>query len=100
MKGQKKKKVVWDAPAIFMLFFIICLLFILGQLAYVSLFESVYGLNLKEYAANRNTYETTLIAKRGTIYDSEENALALNVSSYTVIAYLIVLLQLLYKNFY
>ncbi|MCI5552242.1 MAG: penicillin-binding protein [Tenericutes bacterium] len=43
---------------------------------------------MAEFAASRNTVKRTITAKRGTIYDSNNNALALNVSSYTVIAYL------------
>ncbi len=43
---------------------------------------------MNKFAANRNTVSTILTAKRGTIYDSEKNLLAVNVSSYTVIAYL------------
>lgn len=90
MKKQKNKKIVVDAPLIFIIVFLICLLFIFVSLAAVALFDvvKVDGKNLKEFAANRNTYEMTLVAKRGTIYDSEGNSLALNVSSYTVLAYL------------
>ena len=90
MKKQKNKKIVVDAPLIFIVVFLICLLFIFVSLAAVALFDvvKVDGKNLKEFAANRNTYEMTLVAKRGTIYDSEGNSLALNVSSYTVLAYL------------
>src|SRR5574344_46426 len=54
----------------------------------IALFPTVSGQNLKTFAQNRHTYSTILTAKRGTIYDSEGNTLALNVSSYTVIAYL------------
>ena len=58
------------------------------QFAYLSLSPTIYGIDMQEFAAKRNTYSTTLYAKRGTIYDNEGNILALNVSSYTVIAYL------------
>ena len=64
-------------------FFIICITY-----WSIALFPTVRGKNLKTFAKNRNTYSTILTAKRGTIYDSEGNTLALNVSSYTVIAYL------------
>ena len=43
---------------------------------------------MKAFAANRNTVSRILKAKRGTIYDSEGNVLAHNVTSYTLIAYL------------
>ena len=54
----------------------------------IALFNNVRGVNLKNFANNRNTYSTILYAKRGAIYDCNNNVLALNVSSYTVIAYL------------
>ena len=58
------------------------------QFVYLSLSPTIYGKNMAEFAASRNTVKRTITAKRGTIYDSNNNALALNVSSYTVIAYL------------
>ena len=87
MKSKNNKKVK-SFPRLFINFTFFCLLIIIVQLAYVSLFPNLYGKNMKELAKSRNTYATTLYAKRGTIYDNENNALALNVASYTVIAYL------------
>ena len=43
---------------------------------------------MKVFAQNRNTISKTLKAKRGTIFDSEGNILAHNVTSYTLIAYM------------
>ncbi len=43
---------------------------------------------MQEFASNRNTYSSLLHAQRGTIYDSQGDILAQDVSSYTVIAYL------------
>lgn len=43
---------------------------------------------MQAFARNRDTARTILPARRGTIFDSEGNTLALNVTSYTVIAYL------------
>lgn len=88
MKDKNMNKNSWDAPKYFMYFVFFFMTLIIVALVYVSLFKNVYGTNMKEFASLRNTYSTTLYAKRGTIYDSEGNALALNVSSYTVIAYL------------
>ena len=87
MKSKNNKKVK-SFPRLFINFTFFCLLIIIVQLSYVSLFPNLYGKNMKELAKSRNTYEATLYAKRGTIYDNENNALALNVASYTVIAYL------------
>ena len=43
---------------------------------------------MKKFASNRNTVNNKLVAKRGTIYDIDGNTLALNTTSYTMIAYL------------
>lgn len=88
MKKERKQLQNWKFPkkvfGVFLFFFLILYL----QFAYLSLSPNVYGINMDDFASLRNTYSTTLYAKRGTIYDSSGNTLALNVSSYTVIAYL------------
>lgn len=43
---------------------------------------------MDEFAKKRSVVSKTLPALRGTIYDKNDNVLALNVTSYTVIAYL------------
>lgn len=58
------------------------------KLFYVALSSNVDGVNLKEFASSRNTKTKTLYASRGTIYDSNNDALALSVNSYKLIAYL------------
>ena len=84
-KGIKK---IWRVPML--TYFVIVLFFIVLyiQFAYLSLSPIIYGVNIDEFASERNTVKKTITASRGTIYDSNENILALNVSSYTVIAYL------------
>ena len=49
---------------------------------------SDYAGNLSQFTKNRNTTKEILKAKRGTIYDVNGEALAQNVYSYTLIAYL------------
>ncbi|MBQ4061133.1 MAG: hypothetical protein IJD46_03815 [Bacilli bacterium] len=61
---------------------------IIGKLAFVALSSNVDGINLKEFASNRNTVKKTLYAERGTIYDAKGKELASNVNSYKLIAYL------------
>ncbi len=73
-----------------LVFIIILLLFcvIIGRLIYLNLASTIDGINLSEFAENRNTTKETLYATRGTIYDSNEEILAQSVDSYTIIAYL------------
>lgn len=61
---------------------------IIAKLCYVALSNNVDGINLGEFASNRNTVKKTLYANRGTIYDIKGNELASNVNSYKLIAYL------------
>ena len=50
--------------------------------------KEIDGINLQELASKRTSKTEVLKAKRGTIYSSDNEALALNVSSYKLIAYL------------
>ena len=70
--------------------FIVAFLFaaIIVKLSYVALSENVYGINLKEFANNRNTKTEIIQAKRGNIYDNKGNTLASTVNNYTLVAYL------------
>ncbi|MDD2203357.1 MAG: penicillin-binding transpeptidase domain-containing protein [Bacilli bacterium] len=58
------------------------------QMARLSLSTTIDGINLKQFANNRNTKKDILYANRGTIYSYNGGILAQNVDSYTVIAYL------------
>lgn len=73
-------------------FALICALFVffilIGRTGYLAMSTYVDGVNLQEFASNRTTRKTVTEAKRGTVYDSNGNALAQDVSSYTLIAYL------------
>lgn len=86
MNNNRKK--FWKIPmtAYKIMIFLTIILYI--QFVYLSLSPTIYGKNMDEFAASRNTVKRTLKATRGTIYDNENNILALNVASYTVIAYL------------
>lgn len=67
-------------------------LFIFGifiaRFSYLALSNEVDGVNLQSFASNRTTRHETISSKRGTIYDVKGEALAQNVYSYTLIAYL------------
>ena len=74
------------------LIFIFCIVFLFVvffvKLSYVGLNDIVEGTDIKELADNRATATKILHAERGNIFDYQGNALAQNVNSYTVIAYL------------
>lgn len=61
---------------------------IIIKLSYVVLSDSVDGINLTEFANNRNTTKKTLYASRGIIYDVDGKPLAKNANSYKIIAFL------------
>ena len=85
---KNKKRVIWKAPIYVYMGVIFLTIILYIQFIYLSLSPTIYGKNMSEFAASRNTVKRILTAKRGTIYDNNSNVLALNVSSYTVIAYL------------
>jgi len=58
------------------------------RLSQIALATEVDGVNIAEFAKNRNETTKTLYASRGTIYDVNGETLAQSVNSYTVIAYL------------
>ncbi len=88
MKTKINRNQKWKYPnMVFKIFFVLIWVLFL-QYAYISLSGRVYKVDILAFAENRNTYSTTLYSNRGTIYDNENNILAINVSSYTVIAYL------------
>lgn len=88
MKEKRKKIVGWKTPRIFFFLFLFAMIILFIRYAQLSLVTNINGMNIKTFAANRNTVSMNLYAKRGTIYDIEGNILATDVSSYTVIAYL------------
>ena len=61
---------------------------IMARLIFLNLATKIDGIDLKEFAKNRNTTKETLYATRGTIYDKNNEVLAETVDSYTVIAFL------------
>ena len=72
----------------FLIFVLICFLIFIFVLSNMIFKDSYEGTNLKEFADSRSVVEKTITAKRGSIYDSKGDSLALNVASYTLIAYL------------
>ncbi len=60
----------------------------IARLSQLALSKTIDGVNLKELASKRTTKTEVLPATRGTIYTSDKEVVAQNVSSYTIIAYL------------
>lgn len=87
MKPRNNKK-TWKYPIKVFIVFLVLFCIILMQFGYISLFPTVYGINIQSFAKARNTVSKVLRASRGNIFDSNGNTLAINVTSYTVIAYL------------
>ena len=83
-----KKRVTVKPSKIVLILISILLCLAIARLLQVAIFSKIDGINLKEFASTRNTVTKTLYAKRGTIYDSSGDALAVSVNSYTLIAYL------------
>lgn len=85
---MKTRSMKWKTPMVVFCVFLVFILVLFLQYVYLSLSPNVYGINMQEFASNRNTYSSLLHAQRGTIYDNQGDILAQDVSSYTVIAYL------------
>lgn len=78
----------WNFPKGVFIVFLVFIMGLFGVYVLLAISPTIYGRNMDDFAANRNTVKTILTANRGTIYDSEKKILAVNVSSYNVIAYL------------
>lgn len=86
LKKRKKNNIKYSKIVIFTsLFLFVCMI---GRVLQLGLSEEVDGVNLKELASKRTTATETLSAERGSIYTVDGEALAQNVSSYKLIAYL------------
>ncbi len=88
MKNNIEMQEKWNAPIICFCVFFVVILILFIQFCYLGLSKEVYGINIQEFATTRNTATNVLTAARGTIFDSHENVLAQNITSYTLIAYL------------
>ncbi|MDD3341529.1 MAG: penicillin-binding protein [Bacilli bacterium] len=88
MKKGRTQEESWKFPKMVFKVFLFFVVLLFMQLIYLSLSPNIYGTNMDAFAKSRNTVKQTLPAARGNIYDKDDNVLALNVTSYTVIAYL------------
>lgn len=85
------KKLKQNNVRISLFLVIIALVFfvvIIARISQLALSDEIDGINLQKFASSRTTKTEILKAKRGNIFDKNGDALAQNVSSYTLIAYL------------
>ncbi len=87
MKKKKKRNNVKYSKVI-IIFSLLLFGIIIGRVIQLSTSSEIDGVNLKKLAAKRTTKTETLPAQRGSIYSSNGDILAQNVSSYKLIAYL------------
>lgn len=85
---MKKSKYNNKVINFFIAFAFFCFVYLLFRTSFLALSKEVDGVNLKEFANSRSVVSKTINAKRGNIYDKNGESLAINVSSYTLIAYL------------
>lgn len=86
MKKRRKNNIKYSFVVIIFSLFLFGIMIL--RLTQLALSEKIDGVNLKELASKRTTKTDILSAKRGTIYTSDNEVLAQNVSSYKLIAYL------------
>ena len=87
MKNKKRKNSIkYSKIFIFISLLLFCVM--IFRVIQLGMSKEIDGINLKELASNRTTRTDIEEAKRGTIYSSNGDVLAQNVSSYKLIAYL------------
>ncbi len=85
-KKRKKNNIRYSKIVIFTSLFLFAAM--IGRVIQLGLSPEVDGINLKELASKRTTAMETLSAERGSIYTKDGEALAQNIASYKLIAYL------------
>lgn len=87
---KKKKRTRNDVKLNKLVIFLALFLFILMilRVLQLALFEEIDDVNLQKLASRRTTKTDIIKAKRGSVYTSDGEVLAQNVSSYKLIAYL------------
>jgi len=86
MTKRKKNNIQYSGLVIILSLFLFVI--IIGRVLYLGLSKEVDGINLQELASKRTTKTESIQASRGTIYSSNKDVLAQNVTSYKLIAYL------------
>ncbi len=85
---RRNKPAFAKLMSVMMFFVIVVMFFLYGRLVFLAVSPTIDGIDIVEFAKQRNTANIKLPAKRGNIYDREGLNLATSVSAYTVIAFL------------
>ena len=90
MKKKKSNKIVNNIkyPYLFLFAFLLFFGVLIYRVFYLATSTVVDGVDLQNLAKSRTTRTDILFAKRGSIFSSDGDVLAQNVSSYKLIAYL------------
>ena len=88
MKRKKKgrNKIKYSKLVIILSLFLFCIMIL--RVLQLATAKEIDGTNLQKLADQRTTKTDVIKAKRGSIYSSDNEALAINVASYKIIAYL------------
>ena len=85
-KKRKKNNIKYSGGIILFSLLLFCLM--IGRVIQLGTSKEIDGINLQELASKRTTRTDTIRATRGSIYSANGDALAINVASYKLIAYL------------
>ena len=88
MKRKKKTRNNIKYSKIIILLSLFLFVLMIFRVLQLSTSTTIDGINLQKLASKRTTKTDVIKAKRGTIYSKDNEALAINVSSYKIIAYL------------
>ena len=88
MKKKKKRTNNIQYSKLVLLLSLLLFCVMIGRVIQLGTSSKIDGVNLKELASKRTTKKDIISAKRGTIYSADGDALAQNVASYKLIAYL------------
>lgn len=85
-KNKLRNNIRYSKVIIFLSLFLFVIMIL--RVLQLSISKDIDGVNLQKLASKRTTKRDVIKAKRGTIYSSDKEMLAINVTSYKLIAYL------------
>ena len=85
-KKKRKNNIRYSGVIILVSLLLFCVM--IGRVIQLGLSSEIDGMNLKKLASKRTIKTDIIPAQRGTIYSSNGDVLAQNVSSFRLLAYL------------